>query len=304
MAAVALTTVGLAAPAVAAPAAEGTATYTVWEWNVAGDAMNHNSTTNGMVGAAARSIQNRGADFVALNELCASQYRALVDSLRTAGWPEDSTNFARFEGAYPAGKAACGGEEEGIAIFSKRPLGPADRFTLPDDGQREKRKLLCAPLKDKSHMRFCATHLTFVDAFRKPQGDYVRDRLDDYYAKGDTVVVAGDFNMQPDWGRMDEWYSTAVNTPNNGRNTGRYRELDDNDPVNCPGYGESTVSTADPGDLSPCGTGKKIDFIFVREDRIAGEYSAHALAPSTACGGGLCSDHRVLTGSVTVAVKN
>lgn len=294
----------LALPAFAATATESTATatYTVWQWNVSGDEMNHNSTTNGMVSAAAKSIRNRNADFVALNELCASQYRALQQTLRDSGWPVDGTNFARFEGAYPAGRSVCGGEEEGIAIFSKQPLGPADRFTLPDDGQREKRKLLCAALKDKTHMRFCVTHLTFVDDYRKPQADYVRERLEDYHGKGDTVIVAGDFNMQPNWGRMDDFYSAGVNTPNNDRNTGHYRELDDNDPANCAGYGESTVSKLDPGNAGPCGTGEKIDFIFAREDRIAGPYSADSLAPES-CGGALCSDHRVLIGSVTVSVN-
>ncbi|MFI1973471.1 endonuclease/exonuclease/phosphatase family protein [Streptomyces cinnamoneus] len=298
-----LAAASLSLPASTATAAESTATYTVWQWNVAGDAMNHNSTTNGMVSTAVNSIRNRNADFVAFNELCASQYRALVGALRDAGWPVDGTNFARFEGAYPAGHSVCGGEEEGSAIFSKRPLGSADRFTLPDDGKLEKRKLLCAALKDKPHMRFCVTHLTYVDAYRKSQADFVRDRLEDYHRAGDTAVVAGDFNMQPNWGRMDAFYSASANTPNNDRNTGHYRELDDNDSGNCAGYGESTVSKADPDDPGPCGTGAKIDFIFVREDRIAGAYAADSLAPAVQCGGTLCSDHRVLTGSVTVSVN-
>ncbi|MBZ6477796.1 endonuclease/exonuclease/phosphatase family protein [Streptomyces griseocarneus] len=271
---------------------------------MAGDAMNHNSTTNGMVDAAAASIRGRDADFVALNEVCASQFRALVTRLRDAGWPVDGANFARFEGAYPAGHAVCGGEEQGVAIFSKRPLGPADRFTLPDDGKREKRKLLCAALKDRPHARFCATHLTFVDAYRKSQVDAVRAQLEEYHRRGDTVILAGDFNMQPDWGRMDDFYSAGVNTPHNDRNAGHYHELDDNDPAHCAGYGEPTVSTPDPQDAGPCGTGAKIDFIFAREDRIAGAYSADSLAPSTQCGGALCSDHRVLVGSVTVSVDD
>ncbi|GHF40601.1 hypothetical protein GCM10010218_22480 [Streptomyces mashuensis] len=293
-----------AAPSAAADGGTSTATYTVWQWNVAGDAMNHNSTTNGMVNAAATSILNRDADFVALNELCASQYRALVDTLRAAHWPVDDANFARFEGTYPAKTAVCGGEELGIAVFSKRPLGVADRFALPDDGKREKRKLLCAGLKDQPHVKFCATHLTYVDAYRKPQLDFVRDRLEGYYRGGDTVLTAGDFNMEPDWGRMDDVYSSAVNTPYNGRNTGHYHELDDDDPAECHGYGESTVSTVVPEAAGPCGTGQKIDFVFVREDRIAGAYGADSLAPSTQCGGGLCSDHRILTGTVTVSVKD
>ena len=83
----------------------------------------------------------------------------------------------------------------------------------------------------------------------------------------------------------------------NPDNTGHYRELDDADPDHCLGYGENGVTEADPP--SPCGPGKKIDLIFAREDVIDGDYSADSLAISQKCGGP-CSDHQILTGTVTV----
>jgi hypothetical protein len=46
----------------------------------------------------------------------------------------------------------------------------------------------------------------------------------------------------------------------------------------------------------------KIDVIFVRENTIVGSYRGDSLAISTACGGP-CSNHRILTGAVTVRVN-
>ncbi|MEV3981914.1 endonuclease/exonuclease/phosphatase family protein [Nonomuraea sp. NPDC049758] len=288
----------------AVPGAARAATpVTVWHWNAAGNTLNHGSTGNGMVRAAVGSIVARGATLVSFNELCASQYQALVTGLREAGWPADDGNFARFVATYPAQTGGpCGGGEYGNALFSKQPLGAAERITLPDDGKTEKRKMLCAPLQSRPGLRFCVTHTTYVDAYRAAQLDAVLTRLEAYHAAGDTVVVAGDFNLPPDAARLNGYYSPTVNTPNNRGNTGRYHELDDADAGNCPGYGELTVST--PDGKGPCGSGTKLDMIFARADRISGAYSADSLAPATTCTGnpgGLCSDHRVLVGTVTLS---
>ncbi|WP_221762673.1 endonuclease/exonuclease/phosphatase family protein [Nonomuraea sp. WAC 01424] len=292
----------LAASAVTASAAAA-ASYTVWHWNAAGNTLNHGSTGNGMVRAAVSSIVARGANLVSFNELCAGQYQALVSGLRDAGWPADRDNFARFAATYPATAGApCGGGEYGNAIFSRQPLGAAERVTLPDDGKTERRKMLCAPLQARPHLRFCSTHTTYVDAYRAAQLNAVLAKLEAYHAAGDTVVVAGDFNLTPDAARLNGYYSPTVNTANNRGNTGKYHELDDADPGNCPGYGELTVST--PDGKGPCGSGTKLDLIFAREDRIVGAYSADSLAPPATCTGnpgGLCSDHRVVVGTVTLS---
>jgi hypothetical protein len=122
-------------------------------------------------------------------------------------------------------------------------------------------------------------------------------RLEDYHAVGDTVIIAGDFNAQPDYGRMNGWYSSSLDVPNNSNNTGHYRELDDTDD-RCLGYGERTQTDPTGG---PCGLGKKIDLIFVRENKLVGTYSGNSLSISSACGGP-CSDHRIVTGTVTVRI--
>jgi endonuclease/exonuclease/phosphatase family metal-dependent hydrolase len=240
--AVAATAVGLAWPAQATV----TATYTAWTWNVAGWAMHRGSATDGLVPTISRSIQDRGANLVALNELCRDQYRAVLESLRAAGWPDDPTNFARFE---PQDATACGGQAFGVAIFSRAPLGAANRYTLPSDGSPEGRRLLCAPLTSRAHLRFCTSHITpetgVVDGRKvnETQLNEVRRRLESFDAAGDTVLVAGDLNAQPHDGRLDTWYSSAVATVHNASNTGDYRELDDTDP-GCAGYGETTTPGA------------------------------------------------------------
>lgn len=277
-------------------------TYNVWQWNVAGDKIHDGSTDTGMVSAAAGSIEYRGADFAAFNEICEDQYAALVDALRLKNWPQDPQNFARFAPSrQPGNTAVCKGGAFGNALFSKRPLGGADRITLPDDGSTEQRNLLCAPLTDGSRTRFCTTHITTGQDFNVAQLEAVREQLEAYHTAGDTVLIAGDFNAQPNYGRLNSFYAPSLDTPSNPNNKGQYRELDDNDEAHCPGYGEWTVEGG--GTSLSCGANSKIDLIFVRESALAGPYSADSLGISTGCTGvpdGACSDHRILTGTVTV----
>ncbi|MFL6175482.1 MAG: endonuclease/exonuclease/phosphatase family protein [Ornithinibacter sp.] len=288
--------VGLAWPA----QARMTATYTVFTWNVAGWAMHRGSVTDELVPTVSSAIQGSGAQLVALNELCEDQYRALVVSLRAAGWPDDRADFARFE---PHGPDYCGGQAFGVAIFSKAPLGDASRFVLSSDGTEEGRRLLCAPLASRVHLRFCTSHVTWVnnvvngERATATQLNEVLSRLESFNAAGDTVLLAGDLNAQPQYRRLDAWYSPAVATAQNSSNTGAYRELDDTD-ARCPGYGEATTPGTGGG---LCGQPPKIDLIFVRANHIVGPHSADALdIPS--CGGSPCSDHRPLTGTVRVSV--
>ena len=135
-------------------------TYDIWLWNVAGHTMHAGATDTGVIEAAVSSIQSRGVDLVGFNELCRSQYRALIEALSAAGWPSDSANFARFSETRSPSPGVCAGSAYGNAIFSRWPLGGADRVTLPSDGSVEHRSLLCAPLQARPHLRFCTTHIT------------------------------------------------------------------------------------------------------------------------------------------------
>ncbi|MBE1583782.1 endonuclease/exonuclease/phosphatase family protein [Nonomuraea angiospora] len=297
-----------------AHAADSVKTYNVWQWNVSGWKMNGGSTTNGMVDAAADSIRTRDSDFAAFNELCWSQYQALQKKLIENGWVSEGTSFARFaairNGEESDDDPACNEEPFGIAIFSRRDLGTAEKYDLPKYTQNVVYKLLCAPLVGLQHMRFCTTHITSKDSningspINEQQLNAVQEHLEDLYNAGNTVIIAGDFNARPHLQRLNDWYSPTVNGPNNHNNTGAYRELDDLDP-RCPGVGEPTTLDTLPVE-KPCNDRPKIDMIFVRESLIAGAYSGDALGEGTggtACGGGPCSDHRVLIGTVTVRVK-
>lgn len=271
-----------------------TVTQTVWQWNVSGWVIHRGSATDGLVPALTASIRNRNATFVALNELCWSQYKAIQADLAASGWPQSTTNFSRFE---PQLDTVCNGEPFGLAIFSKAPLGTADRVQLttdPDD-DGELRKLLCAPVSGQ-RLRLCTTHLT-PHGMVNTQLNEVRARVEAWEDAGDTVVIAGDFNTEPHYDRLNTWYAAGANTANNPGNRGRHRELDDTDSV-CLGYGEGTTNRSDNG---KCGLGSKIDLIFVPADRIVGSYFGDSLAISTACGKP-CSDHRIVYGTVTLSV--
>lgn len=299
-AAVATTTTATAtATATANTTAERT--YNTWVWNIAGWTMNDSSTTNGLIKAITDSIINRTADFAALNEVCLGQYQAVIQRLRDLGWPEDDSNFARFETSH---STSCKGGAMGNAIFSKAPLGTALRYTLPSDGSSEDRTLLCAPLLTMQKMVFCTTHITPSNAIidgkniNEQQLDEVHGLMETFNGLGMTAILAGDLNNEANDARLNKWYSSSVNTQHNSANYGSYRELDDTD-TRCVGYGETTFGNNDEG---PCGLGRKIDFIFVRENRLAGSYDGDSLSISTVCGGP-CSDHRIVIGTATVEVN-
>ena len=188
---------------------------------------------------------------------------------------------------------------------------------------------LCSPQGRVGCTRFCTTHITTSGDLSSSNGlphnvnqlNAVLKELEAYRAEGATVIIAGDFNAQPSYRRLDNWYSGELDVPANQDNAGSYRELDDNDSAHCRGFGEWTAAGA-PGALPPCAGSEsrctvatadgcgKIDLIFVREDRIVGDYTSDSLAISSSCGwsrerpgeypAGSCSDHRIVTGTVRV----
>lgn len=312
-----------------ATAASTTATYTVWNWNVAGNVMHRGSTTDGFVEAAVSSIRHRGADFASFNELCFNQYKAIQEGLVAAGWPEDTGNFSRFAETLAPKAGLCDGRSSfGNALFSKKPLGTSRQYLLPQAVQKtasgelkdaEPRKMLCAPLATQARMKFCTVHITTsnivqagqTDADNVRQLNAVRAVLDGFDTAGETYLVAGDFNAQPHYGRLNGYYAPSADTVNNPNNTGAHRELDDADATYCPGYGEWTADGT-PGAIPPCGGKAKIDHIFARESRVAGPYSADSLAIATGCTVAnppegatdptACSDHRVVVGTVPLLI--
>ncbi len=268
------------------------ATYRVLHWNIAGGKEN-DCRTDLIARAVRRFVVNRNIDFVSLNELCPGQYEAIRDELRTAWGLGGAASFSAYQGDGTP-------RIVGNGIYARFGFAAVTRQQLGTD-QYGTRNLLCGRVTGEPHLRFCSAHLAVSDTVASAQMRAVLTRLEDWgIANGDTVLLAGDLNLTANHAGLDPVYSSNVDTPNNRNNTGRYRELDDADPVNCLGYGEhSTPGTAG----GPCSTGGKIDFVFVRQNRIVNDdYDGDTLDIPTDCTGD-CSDHRPVTGHVKVKVR-
>ncbi|MFD6248692.1 endonuclease/exonuclease/phosphatase family protein [Streptomyces roseolus] len=324
-------------------------TYTGWTWNISGHKLNHGRVDSGLVEEAVGSIRRaeNAVDFVSFNEICHNQYRAIRAQL--ASWNPDNPSYARFQEAIPAGskgadgRSICGGESFGKALFSRHQLGGAEYRTFAQesglsywsDGVEHPvmSGLLCAPLVARSNMKFCSVHISPISTSDVMSEDgktvLVEGRpygyrqlveldgiLDGFAAAGQTYMIAGDFNAEPDYDRLNRFYAVEVPEPAGSGakapNGGDHRELDDLD-ASCPGYGEET--SANPAAGVPCGMARpKIDMIFARKDRLASpDYSADSkaipLCTEIDANGALksentepCSDHRVLIGRATLLV--
>lgn len=325
----AVLTSGGAAPPGAAGATD-TRTYTVWHWNVSGHKLNKGRVDTGMVTAALDSIKDpeQSPDFVSFNELCRSQYEEIRDRLKDtpSAWT-GATGHALWSETHPAGTGICQGEAFGNALFSKAELRGEQNHLLPADYTRaevdggayhEDRSLLCSSLAGRTRMKFCTTHITtsnrrLPDAnsakINTQQLGAVRDILKGFAAAGETYLVAGDFNAEPDMSRMGSLMAT-------------HTELDSTD-ARCPGYGEWTAvdnpEINDPDTrTAPCaanGGNPKIDLILAPTDRLVGPaagpaagFTAGTKPIPTTCSldGGTthqpCSDHRILIGTATLEV--
>ncbi|MER6037923.1 endonuclease/exonuclease/phosphatase family protein [Streptomyces sp. NPDC001835] len=282
-------------------------TYKVWHWNVAGDESNFGSTENGLVDAILGSVSYRDPDFISLNEVCPDQYRAILKGLQDAGWPQNTTNFARFEPMPDVDADLCkddtGADQDpyGVALFSRFAPSSTDRITLPSDGDKA-RKLLCASIASQpGGLKFCTTHITFNSTVKPAQLDAVRAQMEQVTTAGGTVITAGDFNTQPHDPLLNSWYSPSVATSNNASNTGRFHELDDQDAL-CPGWGEQTTEGALAG---KCGQPAKVDLVFAAQDRLVSyDEDSHPIAADRCKNRNNvfipCSNHRIVDATLTV----
>jgi endonuclease/exonuclease/phosphatase family metal-dependent hydrolase len=269
------------------------ATYRVLQWNIAGGKV-HDCRTAGITAAVRDFVKDHDIDFVSLNEVCPSQYETIHEALRKL-WGKDGGRFAAYVGD---GKARVVGN----AIFSKRNFDTITRRHVGDD-KYGARNLLCGRVNALPHLRFCSAHLTPADSKARDQLDRVREQLETWWSdRRDTVLIAGDFNLQPDDPGFNAFYTADANhARHNPNNHGAYHELDDDAPDHCRGYGERSVPHGSGG---PCNAGGKIDFIFARKNRIKDDrYGADAMNVPHTCGGA-CSDHRPVRGFVRAIVDD
>lgn len=262
-------------------------TYRVLHWNIAGG-KEHNCRLDGIKRAVVRIASERDIDFIGLNEVCPNQYAAIRDTLERR-WGKQRT-FSAF----------VRGGRVGNAIFSRFALKDITRQEIGED-RYGKRNLLCGKVRDLPHLRFCSTHLS-PNSRARTQLDRVFNRLETWWRqRNDTVILSGDFNLEPNDRAFNDVYAPGANHPrNNPNNHGRYRELDDADKEHCRGYGERSVPRTGGG---PCGEGRRIDLIFTRANRIVdNRYFSNSLNIPSDCTG-VCSDHRPVIGQVRVKVK-
>jgi endonuclease/exonuclease/phosphatase family metal-dependent hydrolase len=269
------------------------ATYRVLHWNIAGGKVN-DCRPAGIAAAVRRLVREHDIQFVGLNEVCPEQYDAIHAELRQL-WGKPAS--ARFSAYVRDGKPRIIGN----AIFSRLDLDQITRNRLGED-QYGDRNLLCGRLAARPHLRFCSTHLTPGDDKARTQLARVFDQLERWWSeRRDTILIAGDFNLRPDDPGLNAVYSQHANHAlHNPNNHGSYRELDDNDPDHCKGYGERSTPNHGGG---PCGNGGRIDMIFARQNRVHElRYGSDAMNIPATCDGA-CSDHRPVRGHVRAIVR-
>lgn len=215
------------------------ANYRVFHWNIAGGKEN-GCQTAGITRAVRRFVNQHNADFVGLNEVCRSQYEAIREALRQHWGKGRNANSSAYVGD---------GTDRvvGNAIFSRFNIEDVTRLKVGEDRYGD-RNLLCGKVRNQPHLRFCSVHLTPGDATARVQLGRVKDRIEQWWQnRNDTVILAGDLNLLPNDPGLNSIYHRNANTRNNGNNTGRYRELDDNDAGHCRGYGERSVPHGNGG---------------------------------------------------------
>jgi endonuclease/exonuclease/phosphatase family metal-dependent hydrolase len=268
-------------------------TFRVLHWNIAGGKENNCNATR-IAAAVVQYVRDRNLDFVGLNEVCPSQYREIRSRLRRYWGKGASAKFSAYVGDET-------GRVVGNAIFSRFNIRDVTRQKVGQD-QWGHRNLLCARLNKYRHLRFCSTHLTPGDATARVQMGRVRSRIEGWWRnRRDTVILTGDLNLHANDHGLNNIYSANANhSRNNPNNRGRYREVDDNDRSHCRGYGERSLPGTAGG---PCRDGGKIDFIFVRENRIVdGNYVGDTFNIPTTCTG-KCSDHRPVYGRARLKIR-
>jgi endonuclease/exonuclease/phosphatase family metal-dependent hydrolase len=266
------------------------ASYRFLHWNIAGG-KEHRCATREITDAVVRMVRERDSDFVSLNEVCPSQYDSIREALRELWGLRSGAVFSAF---------VIGGGV-GNAIYSREDLLGFTRERIGND-RYGARNLLCGRLRSRPSLRFCSTHLSPATSLARPQFAQVRERLEGWWEDDrDTVILAGDFNLEANDRAFDGWYAAGANHPeHNPGNSGDYRELDDDDAGHCRGYGERSVPRTGGG---PCREGRRIDLIFARANRIVdGRYGSDTRDIPRTCGG-LCSDHRPVSGWARLRIR-
>ncbi|WP_228988871.1 endonuclease/exonuclease/phosphatase family protein [Streptomyces sp. DH8] len=261
----------------------------VCPWNAGG---------SGSGTSVARVVSEASAfepDVITLNEVCETQYRALLELLENAG--------RRMHGTYASSQdnvPNCGPTGAfGTAVLSRGPITSEEpdyrpfvhsgdeRYTNAGRTVPVRRGILCAPTRiDRKSLLACTAH-TYAKA--PEQLREIRDRL----AEGSVprkvpVLLAGDLNLQPNEPALGFLYAHASGDGDKPR--GRFREGDETDRAWF-SQGSTGGVVCTEGEPERCRNGeptaeaRKIDYVFAdtrhfsggRSDAKKFEESDHAM---------------------------
>lgn len=227
---------GGATPAVAANRSR------FFQFNMAGNT-DHHGRTKKIVPAVVRSLKDHRPVAASLNEVCRNQFRTIKRRVARG----DQRWALRGTWVQTKGSANdCPGDHYGIGVLTRNRITGRKVVKLPNTGQTERRKLLCATTTIRGRRsRVCTTHIARDGAGpRARQIRKVAATANPWVRNGTPVVLMGDFNATPYYGPLDRIYSMAYPW---GR--GRFKEADSRDA--CRGCGEATHGNG------------KIDYIFL-----------------------------------------
>ncbi|MGE5831152.1 MAG: endonuclease/exonuclease/phosphatase family protein [Micromonosporaceae bacterium] len=182
---------------------------TYLQYNLCGNACNSGGL--GIVTDVERSIRQAGPFAVILNELCENQYAELEAGL--------ALYAGRFD---PTGPRCRNGAPYGNAILARvTEVDLVGSWLLPSPVRDETRRLMCLQTPEEAaSVVVCVTHLSNEDGNVGPQVQAVAEILNGLPDQP-TIVLGGDFNVDPADPRMDPLYSACYRT-----GTGRFREAD------------------------------------------------------------------------------
>ncbi|MGW1198175.1 endonuclease/exonuclease/phosphatase family protein [Streptomyces sp. NPDC002536] len=190
-------------------------------------------------------------DVISLNEICHSQYTALMRRLRAAGYVMDGTYASSQNNV-----VNCGTDQRyGSAVLSRQDVADdvqeyhafrntADEtYTNGGRSVKVERGLLCANTWFAGRpLKACTAH---ANGKAPEQMREIRDWVEDpsLFPPDIAVVIAGDMNLRPDSPAMADLYGHAHVLRDAAEPPGRFVEADEEDRGTVPG-------------------GQKIDYVF------------------------------------------
>jgi endonuclease/exonuclease/phosphatase family metal-dependent hydrolase len=312
---------GVAVAAVATPPVAGAVTtqqLRLIQYNIDGGG---NGGRLGILDFLNARIAEFQPDVVTLDEVCATQLHAFE-----ADHPTWSVTWVHSINAPDYHYCGTGDDaRSGELLASPWPmsnivvnaLGPSTPRTYPWGPVTIDYRLLCADLNvggfPPGKVHACVTHLrsggNANEADRTTDTSIIQNRLDDFIAAGDEVVLGGDFNAVPSALEMNNIY--RLTTSNHPTGPGDFWEADED--YNCSGICRNGETTYPPNvNLS---TSTKRDYGFYSTNHATGQLSALPYGddapthPNNLCktsqGGTLstdCSDHYLYRAYATVTM--